>query len=161
MESEHHTYQADTPQILNAQLCFATYTAGMAFNRVYRQQLQPLGLTYPQYVAMVVLWAQDGITIGTLGDQVALETNTLTPMLKRLEGMGLIERRRDTADERRVLIHLTQTGRAMQERATDILPRVNKATGLSVKELARLTHQMHSLRRNLTDHADRNEQRPG
>ena len=81
-------------------LCFAVYTAGHAFNRLYKPLLEALGLTYPQYLAMVALWEKDDQTVGELGEKLFLESNTLTPLLKRLEGMGLVTRVRDKADER-------------------------------------------------------------
>ncbi|SMO76232.1 MarR family winged helix-turn-helix transcriptional regulator [Paracoccus laeviglucosivorans] len=148
--------EPDTARGLDTQLCFATYAAGLAFNRVYRHQLEPLGLTFPQYITMVSLWTKDGVTTGTLGEEVALETNTLTPMLKRMEAMGLLERRRDTADERRVLVYLTKAGRSLQPKADEIMRCVAEAAGFPMEELMRLTTQMQRLRQNLMDYADRN-----
>lgn len=155
--TQHTSIEEDAPaRGLNTQLCFATYAAGLAFNRVYRHQLEPLGLTFPQYVTMVALWTKDGITTGALGDQVALETNTLTPMLKRMESMGLLLRRRDTEDERRVLVFLTDEGRAMQEKAGEIMRCVAEAAGFPFEELMRMTDQLQRLRQNLMDYADKN-----
>ncbi len=94
-------------------LCFAVYSANLAFGRAYRPILEKIGLTYTQYVALVALWEEDGQTVGALGDKLFLESNTLTPILKKLETMGYVERRRDPADERQVRISLTAKGRQL------------------------------------------------
>lgn len=94
-------------------LCFAVYSANLAFGRVYRPILEKLGLTYTQYVALVALWQEDGQTVGALGEKLFLESNTLTPILKKLESIGYVERRRDPADERQVRISLTPKGRQL------------------------------------------------
>ncbi|MFT0858539.1 MarR family winged helix-turn-helix transcriptional regulator [Ancylobacter sp. G4_0304] len=111
----------DTVFRLENFLCFAVYSANHAFNRVYKPMLDRLGLTYPQYVAMVALWSGDGLTVGQLGERVLLETNTLTPLLKRMEAAGLVRRVRDSLDERQVRIFLTDHGRALRQQA-DCLP---------------------------------------
>lgn len=95
-------------------LCFAVYSANHAFNRVYKPMLDRLGLTYPQYIAMVTLWSEEGLTVGQIGDRVLLETNTLTPLLKRLELQGLVQRQRRQDDERIVEIYLTKAGDALR-----------------------------------------------
>ena len=89
-------------------LCFAIYSAGHAFNRIYKPLLGELGLTYPQYLVMVALWAKDDQTVGSLGEKLLLESSTLTPLLKRLEGIGYLTRTRDPADERQVRVRLTK-----------------------------------------------------
>src|SRR5687767_16035130 len=99
---------------LDRQLCFALYSASLAMTKFYKPLLDPLGLTYPQYLVMLVLWEGDGITVSQLGDRVALDSGTLTPLLKRLEASDLVRRLRDTADERRVLLQLTPAGRALK-----------------------------------------------
>jgi len=98
-------------------ICFALYSAQHAMQQAYAELLDGLGLTYPQYLLMTALWAEDGRTVGALGRDLRLESNTLTPMLKRLEGQGLVRRKRDSKDERRVLIRVTAKGRALQEQA--------------------------------------------
>src|SRR5262245_8935804 len=98
-------------------LCFAVYSASHALNRVYKPLLDALGLTYPQYLTMVVLWREDGLTVGSLSDRLFLESSTLTPLLKRLEAMGAVRRSRDPRDERQVRVHLTDEGRALREKA--------------------------------------------
>ena len=98
-------------------LCFAIYSANLAFGRAYRKGLEDLGLTYPQWIAIVALWEQDGQTVSELGEKMFLESNTLTPVLKKLETMGYLRRQRDPADERQVRISLTEAGRRCARRA--------------------------------------------
>lgn len=134
---------------LDTLLCFAVYSAGLAFSRVYRQQLDRLGITYPQYLVMLVLWSEDDVPVGRLGERLSLDTNTLTPLLKRLEAMGLLTRRRAERDERRVLIALTEKGRGLKGEATKVMRCIAEASGLSETELSRLTAEMKALRSNL------------
>lgn len=105
---------------LDRQLCFALYSASNRLTRLYRPLLEKLGLTYPQYLAMLVLWERSPRTVGALGDALDLDSGTLTPLLKRMECNGLVARRRDPADERRVIVDLTETGTALRERALSI-----------------------------------------
>src|SRR5712664_4872752 len=98
MARKHAT---DSPLLLGNQLCFAIYSTAHAFNRVYKPLLEKLGLTYPQYLVLLVLWERDGLTVSELGERLSLDSGTLTPLLKRLEANGLIQRQRDSADERR------------------------------------------------------------
>jgi DNA-binding MarR family transcriptional regulator len=114
--------------------------------RVYQPLLEPLDLTYPQYMVMTALWSDDGRTVSSLGQELSLESNTLTPLLKRLEGAGLISRNRSTDDERRVVVTLTDTGRAMEALASDIPACILAATGLSASELADLTRRIHEVK---------------
>src|SRR5512145_2869291 len=93
--------------LLDHQLCFALYSASLAMTKLYKPLLEPLGLTYPQYLVMLVLWESDGLTVSQVGERLALDSGTLTPLLKRLEAAGLVQRLRDSADERRVLLQLT------------------------------------------------------
>ncbi|WP_244607108.1 MarR family transcriptional regulator [Bosea sp. CS1GBMeth4] len=127
-------------------LCFAVYTAGHAFNRLYKPLLDALGLTYPQYLAMVALWEKDDRTVGELGEQLFLESNTLTPLLKRLEGMELVARVRDKADERQVRLRLTAAGKALRAKAETVPPCVLDATGMTAAEAQALTGAVTSLR---------------
>lgn len=105
---------------LDRQLCFALYSASSLVTRLYRPLLEPLGLTYPQYLAMLVLWEKAPQTVGDLGDALGLDSATLTPLLKRLEAGGLVSRKRDPADERRVLVAPTEAGTVLRERAKAI-----------------------------------------
>ena len=130
-------------------LCFAIYSANHALNRVYKPLLDEIGLTYTQYIAMVTLWEQDDRTVGSLGEKLFLESSTLTPVLKRLEGLGLIARTRDKTDERQVRVQLTATGRALQARAKAIPPCILDASGLEVEELVRLKEEIETLRSSL------------
>ncbi|MBK1612384.1 MarR family transcriptional regulator [Rubrivivax gelatinosus] len=108
---------ADESLKLDRQLCFPLYAAGHAIVRAYRPLLEPLGLTYPQYLVMLVLWESAPCTVGEIGTRLALDSGTLTPLLKRLAGAGLVGRERDRGDERRVLIRLTDAGAALKLRA--------------------------------------------
>lgn len=130
-------------------LCFAVYSANHAFNRVYKPILDRLSLTYPQYLAMVTLWDADGVTVGQIGERLMLETNTLTPLLKRLESAGLVRRVRDMSDERQVRIHLTEKGRGLREQAecipgkiADCLARDREAIGALTDELTRVRNTL-------------------
>ena len=119
-------------------ICFSLYSANHAMNRVYKPLLEPLGLTYPQYLAMVALWKKDHQTVGEIGETLQLETNTLTPLLKRLETAGHVERKRSKSDERQVIISLTAEGKALKNRSKDIAQCVFTATGLHEDELKEL-----------------------
>jgi len=131
---------------LDSFLCFAVYSAGHAFNRVYKPLLDKLGLTYPQYLLMVALWDQDDQTVGALGQKLFLESNTLTPLIKRLESLGLLSRTRDRADERQVRVRLTARGRTLREEALEIPACILAASGLKPQDLRRLTSELAALR---------------
>jgi DNA-binding MarR family transcriptional regulator len=130
-------------------LCFSVYSTGLAFNRVYKPLLEDLGLTYPQYLVMVALWAKDDQTVGSLGEQLFLESNTLTPLLKRIEAIGYISRSRDPEDERVVRVRLTPQGVDLQTRYAGIRSCIVEATGLSEAEIDTLHGTMQKLRRHL------------
>jgi DNA-binding MarR family transcriptional regulator len=102
---------------LERQLCFALYSAANLTTRLYRPLLEPLGITYPQYLAMMALWERAPRSVGALGAALGLDSGTLTPLLKRLEAGGLVTRARDASDERRVLVDLTPAGRDLRARA--------------------------------------------
>lgn len=131
---------------LDHQLCFALYSSSLAMTKLYKPLLDPLNLTYPQYLAMLVLWERDGLTVSDLGQRLQLDSGTLTPLLKRLEGNGYVQRLRDHADERRVLVQLTAAGRALKARAAKVPPQVACAAGCSLDELAALTQRLKQLR---------------
>lgn len=130
-------------------LCFALYSANHAMSRAYKPLLEKLGLTYPQYIVMVALWEKEEQTVKEIGEKLFLASNTLTPLLKRLEKMGLVTRKRDPVDERQVLIYLTQEGTALKDHAIDIPSCIIDATGLTPENLQYLQDQMSLLRRNL------------
>lgn len=133
-------------------LCFALYSANHAMTRLYRPLLQPLGLTYPQYLVLVALWSEDERRVGALGEELGLDTNTLTPLLKRMAEAGLVTRSRSAADERVVTVRLTDKGRALEAEAERITTCVFKATGLSVEELADLRDRIARLNTEIADH---------
>ena len=128
-------------------LCFAIYSANLAFGRAYRKGLEDLGLTYPQWIAIVALWEQDGQTVSELGEKMFLESNTLTPILKKLEAMGYLRRERNPADERQVRISLTEAGRRLREKGMHM--NLVASTGLKPDEFARLQENVVTLRDNL------------
>lgn len=131
-------------------LCFAVYSASHAFNRLYKPMLDELGLTYPQYLVMVTLWERDDRTVGEIGEQLFLESNTLTPLLKRMETAGLVSRSRDPADERQVRLRLTAEGKALLDKAKQVPSCVLAATGLTADAARTLTQQIGALRTRLS-----------
>jgi DNA-binding MarR family transcriptional regulator len=131
---------------LSDYLCFAVYSANLAFGKAYKPILEELGLTYPQYIAIIALWEEDNQTVSGLGAKLFLESNTLTPMLKKLEAMGYLERQRDPGDERQVRISLTKSGRRLRERALKMNP---VETGLASDEFAKIQTAVVALRNNL------------
>lgn len=131
---------------LDHQLCFALYSASLAMTKLYKPLLEELGLTYPQYLAMLVLWETDGVTVSELGERLYLDSGTLTPLLKRLEVAELVTRLRDVEDERRVLIRLTAAGRKLKTRAARLPGCVLQATQCDVSEVMALTQQVQALR---------------
>jgi DNA-binding MarR family transcriptional regulator len=145
------TISPDEALKLDNQLCFALYSASLAMTKLYKPLLGPLGLTYPQYLVLLVLWQDDGLTVSRLGERLTLDSGTLTPLLKRLEASGLVQRLRDAADERRVLLRLTPAGRALRTRALHLPRQMAHATGCEAGELAMLTRQLQMLRRRLTE----------
>ncbi|MCC2958794.1 MarR family transcriptional regulator [Massilia sp. IC2-477] len=138
---------------LNDQLCFALYSTSLAMMRVYRGLLPRLGLTYPQYLVMMVLWEQDQLTVSDIGERLFLDSATLTPLLKRMEAQGLLQRARARNDERQVIISLTEQGNALRQEAASMMPEVLCATQCSVEEVTRLRDQLVDLRKNLNDSA--------
>ena len=127
---------ADAPLLLDNQICFAIYSTAHAFNRVYKPLLDRLGLTYPQYLVMLVLWERDGVPVKDIGERLFLDSGTLTPLLKRLEAAQLIKRTRDTADERQVLIALTPQGQSLREKARTVPQSILAASACSIAELS-------------------------
>ena len=144
----HSTPHTPSPAALRLdnQVCFALYSASLAMTKLYKPLLDTIGLTYPQYLVMLVLWEQDGLTVSELGERLFLDSGTLTPLLKRLEAQGHIARLRDIEDERRVRITLTADGRALRDRAEVIPQCVLQSSQCSLPELAALTGQLKNLR---------------
>lgn len=137
---------------LDKQLCFALYATSLAMTKLYKPLLDRLGLTYPQYLVMLVLWEHGEQTVSELGERLFLDSGTLTPLLKRLQSAGLVDRRRDSADERRVIVHLTPAGEALREAAIQVPVEVACATQCSLEEIAELRQRLHGLRRRLSLH---------
>jgi MarR family transcriptional regulator, organic hydroperoxide resistance regulator len=136
----------DLPLLLGNQLCFAIYSTAHAFNRVYKPLLKRLGLTYPQYLVMLVLWERDGVPVKDIGDRLFLDSGTLTPLLKRLEAAELIKRTRSTEDERHVLIALTSRGQALREKARAVPHAILAASACSLTELSAMKNELIALR---------------
>ena len=137
---------ADQPLRLDNQICFAIYSAAHAFNRVYKPLLDRLGLTYPQYLVMLVLWERDGVPLKEIGERLFLDSGTLTPLLKRLEAAELVKRTRSSEDERQVLIALTSRGQALREKARSVPQAILAASACSVSELAAMKNELIALR---------------
>ena len=138
--------QTVDPLLLGNQICFAVYSTAHAFNRVYKPLLDRLGLTYPQYLVMLVLWERDDVPLKDIGEKLFLDSGTLTPLLKRLEASGLIKRTRSTEDERQVLIALTPHGRALKEEARAVPQAILSNSACSVGELVTMKNELIALR---------------
>lgn len=134
---------------LGQQLCFAVYSVAHAFNRTYKPLLEKFGLTYPQYLVLLALWQQDGMTVKGIGEALGLDSGTLSPLLKRLETAGFVSRIRDKSDERQVIITLTQKGVGLKTEAFGILTEIGKAMGCSMAEAAALRSALHNLNNQL------------
>ncbi|MBB5053708.1 DNA-binding MarR family transcriptional regulator [Afipia massiliensis] len=130
-------------------VCFALYSAGHAFTRLYKPLLDPLGLTYPQYLVMAVLWEKNDRTVGEIGEKLLLESSTLTPLLKRLETAGMVRRTRDRDDERVVRIQLTPKGADLKQKAVEIPQAIGCSTNITIPEVMKLTADIKALREKL------------
>lgn len=140
------TDRNEGPVPLDDQLCYAIYSAGIAIQRLYKPMLDSLGLTYPQYLVLNVLWRDDEQTVGGIAERLALESSTLTPLLKRLEAAGLVKRTRNPANERQVVVALTDQGRAMRSRAGCLGESLLGASGQSPAALGALNADVRGLR---------------
>ena len=140
---------SDSLLLLDNQLCFALYSTSLAMTRAYKPLLKEIGITYPQYLALLVLWESDGLSVSELGKRLFLDSGTLTPLLKRLESLGLVSRLRAVEDERRVHISLTPRGRALKAKAARIPACIASATQCALPELLALTAQVQALRQRL------------
>ena len=137
---------ADFPLRLDNQICFAVYSTAHAFNRVYKPLLDKLGLTYPQYLVMLVLWERDGGRVLDIGERLFLDSGTLSPLLKRLEAADLIKRTRSTEDERQVMIALTSKGEALREKARTVPLAILASSACSLSELSAMKNDLVALR---------------
>jgi MarR family transcriptional regulator, organic hydroperoxide resistance regulator len=145
-EMARKSLASDQTLRLDNQICFAVYSAAHAFNRVYKPLLDRLGLTYPQYLVMLVLWERDGVPVKDIGERLYLDSGTLTPLLKRLEQAGLVKRTRSSEDERQVLIALTAHGQALKEKARAVPMSILAASECSVAELVAVKNEIVALR---------------
>ncbi|CRL51349.1 MarR family winged helix-turn-helix transcriptional regulator [Pseudomonas sp. URMO17WK12:I11] len=148
------TTERDTPDnceqlLLDNQACFALHSTSLLMTKVYKPLLQALGLTYPQYLAMMVLWERDGLTVGEISTRLLTDPGSLTPLLKRLEVEGLLSRTRSREDERVVIVELTEQGRALREKARSIPQCILGASGMTVERLNKLQAELQVLRDNL------------
>ncbi len=134
------------PVPMEDQLCFTVYSAGMAIQRAYKPLLDGLGLTYPQYLVLNVLWRTDGRTVGEIADELALEPSTMTPLLKRLEAAGLLRRTRNPENERQVVVSLTQQGKDLKSRASCLGEALVDRSGQTAAQLGELNAQLKTLR---------------
>ena len=130
---------------LDRQICFSLHAASRAFNSVYRVILKDLGLTYPQYLVMLVLWERGDLPVKKLGEHLRLDSGTLSPLVKRLEGAGLVRRERSAQDERSVQVRLTEEGVALRERALEVPRRIMAATGFELAEIGELRERLDRL----------------
>ena len=143
--------QQDTSMLdLDNQLCFLIYSTNLALHQLYRKLLSPLGLTYPQYLVMLVLWEKDQLTVSEIGSRLFLESSTLTPLLKKLENAGFLLRKRSTRDERQVIITLTTQGIALKQQAIDIPHQIAEASACNLNELMQLKEQLEKVRTNIS-----------
>jgi DNA-binding MarR family transcriptional regulator len=127
---------------LDNQLCFALYAATRSITKAYRQKLEPLGLTYPQYLVLIVLWETDGLTVSEIGERLMLDSGTLTPLIKRLENMELVNRVRNIKDEREVQIWLTEKGRGKRPNLHDARSFVVKRLNMTEEDILDMRHEL-------------------
>lgn len=137
------------PSPFDAMLCFDVYAVNLAFGRIYKPLLDNLGLTYPQFLVMMTLWASDHQSVGGIGDSLGLDSSTLTPLIKRLEAASLVTRKRDARDERRVIVSLTAQGAALQGQSGGVRSCVTQAIGLNPAEAQGMRDQLRALRQEL------------
>jgi DNA-binding MarR family transcriptional regulator len=140
------TNQDGNTSRLDSMLCFTVYSTAHAFNRAYKPLLDALDLTYPQYLAMFALWEKDNLTVKEIGERLHLDSGTLTPLLKRLEAVGLVRRARDTADERNVRINLAPAGEALHQKEQRVRQGILGACGMSAEDLKSLNTQLVKVR---------------
>jgi MarR family transcriptional regulator, organic hydroperoxide resistance regulator len=140
------TMAMPSPLPLDQQLCFSLYSASMAIGRTYKPLLDRLGLTYPQYLVLHALWEEDGRTVGAIADRLSLESSTVTPLVKRLEAAGLVQRARNPQDERQVQVRLTDRGRTIRDECSCLGETLLERSGMSPADLGALNDQVRALR---------------
>ena len=142
----------DAPTLpLDGQLCFSLYSASLAIQRVYKPMLDALGVTYTQYLVLSALWERDGLTIGAIGERLALEPSTITPAVKRLEAAGFLARRRSTTDERLVEVHLSGKGASLHPKTGCLTDALLRHSGFDVPEMIALNSRVHALRQGMRE----------
>ncbi|WP_413736787.1 MarR family winged helix-turn-helix transcriptional regulator [Sodalis sp. RH21] len=137
---------------LAEQLCYSIYSTSIAIKRLYKPLLDAMGITYPQYLVLNVLWERGKLPIGGIGETLALETSTLTPLLKRLEGEGFIERVRNPQDERQVMISITEKGKRLEDESLCLSQMLFSSSEMELAQLQRLNQELISLRDNIVRH---------
>ncbi len=147
-----HCFPLDADELLKLdnQLCFALYSASLAMTKAYKPLLENLGLTYPQYLVMLILWQQDGITLREIAERMLMDSGALTPVLKRLEQQGLVTRRRVSGNERALEICVTEQGSALKQQAAAVVLQIGSSCALELNELTSLRQQLVQLRKQLT-----------
>ncbi|MEI3802939.1 MarR family transcriptional regulator [Agrobacterium sp. CCNWLW32] len=150
MDAEGDEKKMESLLRLDQQICFALYGAAHAFTRAYKPLLDPIGLTYPQYLVMMALWEKETSTVKALGEMLGLDSGTLSPLLKRLEHAGLITRKRGTMDERQVLVALTPKGANLKKEGVKIMAAIGSATGCGLEELVQIRDRVNALKDSLT-----------
>jgi MarR family transcriptional regulator, organic hydroperoxide resistance regulator len=134
------------PIPLDSQLCFSLYAATIAINRTYKPMLDKLGLTYPQYLVLSTLWEEDGRAVSAIANRLSLDSSMITPLVKRLEGAGFVNRDRNPKDERQVIVSLTGKGRSMQSKTACLTETLLERSGLTVDQIVKLNRQVQKLR---------------
>lgn len=147
------TNENPDPLGLDQQFCFAVYSTMHALNRTYKPMLDKLGITYPQYIVLLVLWERDGVTVGEIGQKLMLDSSTLTPLLKRMEAAGIVQRTRNPDDERQVRISLTAQGKSMRKTAAEFPEALLCAAGCSIEDIVSLKERMLTVRDNMLEAA--------
>ena len=145
------TTRSDNPLSLDNQLCFALYSTSLAMTQMYKELLQPVGLTYPQYTIMLILWEQDGVALKHIAERLGQKSGSLTPVIKRMESDGLIQRVRGKEDDRTLSIELTGKGRKLRQKCLKINQCIVEACDLPLTNLADLRDNLKRLRQNLLD----------
>lgn len=151
MTTDRNTSDHCEDLLLDNQACFALHSTSLMMTKVYKPLLQALGLTYPQYLAMMVLWEKDGLTVGEISTRLLTDPGSLTPLLKRLEGEGLLSRTRSREDERVVIVELTAQGRALKDKARTVPQCILGASGFTLERLQNLQAELQALRGHLQD----------
>lgn len=142
------------PLALDNQLCFSLYSASLAMTQSYKPLLEPIGLTYPQYLVMLILWEQDGLQLKDIGARLGQKSGALTPVIKRLEAEGRVQRVRDAADERSLSIRLTPEGKALRQQGLEVNQCIQQACSIDIKELIDLKEKLDALRQNIQANAE-------